>query len=201
VVATTLGELGGFAIPAVAGAAVTAAGAGQGVTVALLVLAGAGEGAVLGWAQSRMLRRELPWLRPGDWVRATAAGAALAWVIGMLPSTYGERLAGLPVPVLAALGLVAGALLLATIGVAQWLVLRRHLDRAWTWVPANALGWVAGLVVVFAVLGVAPAGPPVLVALFGVAGGLGMGLTVALVTGRFLIRLLEEEGMRYAGHR
>ena len=27
------------------------------------------------------------------------------------------------------------------------------------------------------------------------AGGLGMGLTVALVTGRFLIRLLEEEGM------
>jgi uncharacterized membrane protein YdjX (TVP38/TMEM64 family) len=47
VVATTLGELGGFAIAAVAGAAVTAAGAGQGLTMALLVLAGPARGAVL----------------------------------------------------------------------------------------------------------------------------------------------------------
>ena len=51
VVATTCGELAGFAIPAIVGAAATRAGAGQGASMALLVLAGVGEGAVLGWAQ------------------------------------------------------------------------------------------------------------------------------------------------------
>jgi hypothetical protein len=75
--------------------------------------------------------------------------------------------------------------------VAQWTVLRRHVARAGVWVAANALGWLAGLVVVFAAIGVAPAGSPVLVVLCSVLGGLGMGLTMALVTGAFLVRLLE----------
>ena len=191
VVATTCGELAGFAIPAIVGAAATSAGVGQGASMALLVLAGAGEGAVLGWAQSRMLRRELPDLRSGDWVRATAAGAAVAWSIGMLPSTLSRQLLELWPPLMVGLGLVAGALLLSTIGVAQWLVLRRHVDRSGVWVLANALAWIAGLTVVFAAIGVAPSDAPVMIALFGVVGGLGMGLTVALVTGLFLVRLLD----------
>ena len=44
---------------------------------------------------------------------------------------------------------------------------------------------------VFAAIGIAPANSPVLIAALGVAGGLGMGLAVALVTGLFLIRLLD----------
>jgi hypothetical protein len=68
VVATTGGELAGFAIPAIVGATATSVGVGQGASLVLLVLAGVGEGAVLGWAQSGMLRRELPELRTGDWV-------------------------------------------------------------------------------------------------------------------------------------
>jgi hypothetical protein len=70
VVATTGGELAGFAIPAIVGATATATsvGVGQSASLVLLVLAGVGEGAVLGWAQSGMLRRELPELRTGDWV-------------------------------------------------------------------------------------------------------------------------------------
>jgi hypothetical protein len=93
--------------------------------------------------------------------------------------------------VLIALGILAGVLLLATIGVAQWLVLRRHIARSGSWVLANALAWIAGLAVVFAAIRVAPPDAPVLMAVFGVAGGLGMGLTVALVTGLFLVRLLD----------
>lgn len=81
--------------------------------------------------------------------------------------------------------------LLATIGFAQWLVLRRHIDGSGSWVVANALAWVAGLAVVFAAIGIAPGDSPVLIAAFGVLGGLGMGLTVALVTGLYLVRLLD----------
>jgi hypothetical protein len=126
VAATTLGELAGFTVPAVVGAAVTAAGLSQALTVLALVAA----------------------------------------------------------------GLVAGAALLTTIGAAQWLVLRSQVERAGIWVPANALAWVAGLVVVFTAMGLAP-GRPALVALAGILGGLGVGFTVALVTGAFLVRLLE----------
>ena len=46
---------------------------------------------------------------------------------------------------------------------------------------------------------VAPEDSPVLVAVFGVVGGLGMGLTVALVTGLFLLRLLDRARPDTAG--
>ena len=191
VVATTCGELAGFAIPAIVGATATSVGVAQSTSMVLLVLAGVGEGAVLGWAQSRMLRRELPRLGTGDWVGATAAGAAAAWTIGMLPSTLHAHLVELWPPMLIAFGTLAGVLLLASIGFAQWLVLRRHLHGSGIWIVANALAWIAGLAVVFAAIGVAPGDSPILIAAFGVAGGLGMGLTVALVTGLFLVWLLD----------
>jgi len=159
--------------------------------MALLVLAGAGEGTVLGWAQSRALRRELPALRGGDWIKASAAGATTAWTIGMLPSTFNRQLLELWPPLLIAIGVLAGGLLLASIGFAQWMVLRRHVARSGVWVVANAVGWVAGLAMVFAAIGIAPGNSPVVIAAFGVAGGFGMGLVVALVTGLFLVRLLD----------
>jgi hypothetical protein len=98
-------------------------------------------------------------------VRATAAGAALAWLIGMTPSSLHDTLATWPLLLLLPAGLLAGAALLATIGVAQWTVLRRHVGRSAVWVAAA-----------------------------GVLGGLGMGLVVALVTGAFLVCLLDRCG-------
>jgi hypothetical protein len=109
----------------------------------------------------------------------------------MLPSTLGGQLLGLWPSLLVALGLLAGVALLASIGFAQWLVLRRHVDPSGVWVVANALAWIVGLAVVFTAIGVAPGDSPVLIAAFGVVGGLGMGLAVALVTGLFLVRLLD----------
>jgi hypothetical protein len=53
------------------------------------------------------------------------------------------------------------------------------------------VAWVVGLAVVFAAIAIAPSDAAVVIAVFGVVGGLGMGLTVALVTGLFLVRLLD----------
>jgi hypothetical protein len=60
----------------------------------------------------------------------------------MLPSTFHDALAGLPLPLLAVLAVVAGAALLATIGMAQWTVLRRHVERSGSgsW-PTRWPGW------------------------------------------------------------
>lgn len=70
------------------------------------------------------------------------------------------------------------------------------MEHAGGWVAANALAWLAGLPVVFALLAMAPAEPVVLRAAFAVAGGVGMGATVAAVTGLFLVRLLRHPRRR-----
>jgi hypothetical protein len=61
---------------------------------------------------------------------------------------------------LVGLGILAGVVLLATVGFAQGLVLGRHIDRSGSWVVANALGWVAGMAAVSAAIGIAPGNSP-----------------------------------------
>jgi hypothetical protein len=64
VAATTLGELVGFIIPALVGAAVTAAGLRHAFTVVAMVLAGTGEGAVLGWRSPACCGASCPTCEP-----------------------------------------------------------------------------------------------------------------------------------------
>jgi F420H(2)-dependent quinone reductase len=92
---------------------------------------------------------------------------------------------------------VAGALaLLCSIGAAQATVLRRYVENAGHWIGANALGWLAGLPIVFLAFAVAPEHPAVLRAVFAIVGAVGMGATVAAVTGAFLVRLLRRRRVR-----
>jgi hypothetical protein len=191
VLATTAGEAVGFLLPALA-AGLIPSSAGDLVRLVVLVVAGAGEGAVLGWAQSRVLRRPLPDLRVSAWTVRTALAAAVAWLIGMLPSVLSDRWTRLPAVVVAALGVVAGGVLLASIGVAQWTVLRRHLRGSGWWIGWTALGWAAALVV-FTLVATPlwrPGQSDVLVAAIGAVAGVLMAVTVAVVTGWGLIHLL-----------
>jgi hypothetical protein len=89
VLVVTLGEAVGFAVPAAVGAGVSAAGWGPLPTLIVMVLAGSVEGALLGAAQADCLYRwrVLPLRR--RWIVATSLGAAVAWSLGMLPSTVG----------------------------------------------------------------------------------------------------------------
>jgi hypothetical protein len=196
--ATTLGELVGFLIPV----GVVSAGADElagPLRFLLVVLAGAGEGAVLGWAQSRVLRPLLPGLSTRAWTARTAAAAALAWTIGMGPSTLGAVFDGWAPAVRVAVAVPAALLLLVSIGAAQWTVLRRVLPGSARWIGWTAAGWLAGLAVF---LGVAPplwhAGQGVgQAALVGALAGVGMSATMAAVTGRGLVRLLRGPPFRH----
>jgi hypothetical protein len=157
-----------------------------------MVLAGAGEGTVLGWSQTRVLRPLLPGLSSTAWTARTAAAAALAWLLGMAPSTFGAVLDDWSPGVRVAVGVPAAALVLLSIGVAQWTVLRRVLPGSARWIGWTAVGWLGGLAVF---LGVAPplwhSGQGVVqVALVGALTGVGMAATRAAVTGWGLVRLL-----------
>jgi hypothetical protein len=162
------------------------------------------EGILVGYAQARVLRGPEPDFRSGRWILATAIGAGVAWLLGMIPSTAmalagpaaaGEPPAWLGGPVqyllAAAMGLVLGPML----GIPQMFVLRRYAPRASRWVLANALAWAVGMPVVFLGAGAVPHETSTAVAILIV--GLtcfAAGIVVGAVHGLFLIRLLRAEG-------
>jgi hypothetical protein len=191
VVVTTAGEVAGFTAPAVAGAVTTAADVSGLPQAAALVAAGAVEGAVLGWAQARVLRAVVPGLNGRWWIGATAGAAMLAYAAGMLPSL----LPPLPLPGMIAVGVFAGAVLLASIGTAQWLVLRRCRPGIAWWIPVTAGAWVLGLAGFFAVA--TPLWQPgqsiVVIAGIGVLAAVVMAAVVAAVTGWAVVRLTRSE--------
>jgi hypothetical protein len=190
VVSVTAGECLGFGIPALVGA--VSGGASPSIAVAALVAGGSLEGAILGWSQARVLRRALPGLSTRRWIGLTAGGAALAWLIGMLPSTLHDSWATWSAPTTILVAATLGTVLLCSIGAAQRIELRRHLRHANCWVWTTAAAWCAGLTVFSAV-----AMPlwhegqtlPTIIAI-GVLGGLAMATTVASVTGWAIGRLL-----------
>ena len=187
-----MGELVGFTVPATIGAIAYALDAHPAMLVGSLVVAGAAEGALLGFAQAQVLRRELAGFERHAWVVATALAAAFAWRLGLLPSSLGERLDDVAPAVLIPVGLLLGMMLLLSIGVAQWWVLRRFVERSAGWIAANAFAWLAGLglsvtlMSVFLTEETSPAGAIGI----GVFAGLVMGLTVAAITGWALVRIL-----------
>lgn len=182
----SLGEWVGFSAPAVVGVVVTSLPpVGGGL---LLLAAGAAEGAVLGWAQTRVLRRTLPALRTDRWVALTAAGAVAAYALGFAMTALGSA-GGLPAMLaMSAVGIV----LLCTIGFAQWHELRHHLRDADHWVAWTAAAWLCGLAAFLLIA--TPLwheGQAIAAAVaVGVAAGLAMAVAQAVVTGWGLLRLL-----------
>lgn len=161
------------------------------------------EGVVVGLFQWRVLRRAFPRITRREWVGATALGAGIAWILGMLPSTIlSLTMEASPTPdapvqepgtavilmLAAAMGFVLGAILAAP----QWRVLRRHATGAGWWVPANMLAWAVGMPLIFLGTTAIPAsGVTVGVALLLLASVLAAGAAVGAVHGLVLVRLAE----------
>jgi len=208
VLANAVGEAVGLGITALVGAAVVLSvveGSGGLATLGaavLAVLAGTlVEGTAVGTAQWLVLRRPLPRMRWRSWAAATGTGALLAWTLGMIPSTVLSLGAGSggggtartePSEALVyALAFLMGLALGPVLGFAQWLALRRYVRGAWLWMPANALAWALGMVVIF--VGIDPAigdgfGPrSVVILVFTLALA---GAVVGATHGLALVRLL-----------
>jgi len=157
-----------------------------------LFVAGAFEGGALGWGQATVLRHALPGLSRSTWIAATAAAASVAYLIGLIPSMFATSAAAWPPALLAIVYAVLGTVLLATIGTAQWLMLRRRVERAWRWIISTGIAWIAGLGLFlgFTMPLWRPGQPLALTVAIGVAGGLLMAATTSAVTGLALRRLL-----------
>lgn len=177
------------------------------MALGVAVLGAAVEGLAVGTAQWLVLRRALPLLPWRSWALATAAGALVAWLLGMLPSTLlsaaGAAQAAtsgaastpsaaepsLALQLLLAAGM--GAVLGPVLGVPQWLVLRRFVERAGWWVLANVMAWMAGMPMVFLATGLIQPGfsAPAIAGLVAL-GCLAAGTVVGAVHGAWLVWLL-----------
>lgn len=189
VATVTAAELLGFLVPVTIG--VATASLPWPVSVPLVLAAGAVEGTVLGAGQALVLRRALPALRVGRWIGLTALGAVLAYALAA-PGTWMGAFDTLPAPTRIALTVASALALLAALGGAQWVELRRSVPRAWTWILWVALGWLLAL---GAFLGIATPlwqpGQPVGVALLiGVLAGVVMAVVQAVVTGAGMRHIL-----------
>lgn len=194
-----MGEFLGFCAPAAGGTLI--AHAGPAATVATMLFAGMIEGLVLGRFQAEVLHTALSRFAIREWVVATAIGALVAWSIGLIPMVWRERFGDLPieaqVPAIAA----GATIVVCSIGVAQWTVLRRFSDRAMLWILGTAVAWTAGLAAFTLVTTPLwqPGQAPILVAAIGVLGGQVMAATMVAVSGSFLIRVLAPDHLIATG--
>jgi hypothetical protein len=197
--ATAAGELAGFAVPAAAGVgAIAMLGepatvAGYLAVIAMTVPAGLAEGAILGFAQWSVLRGPVRRVPAREWVGATSLAAGAAWLVA-LPLVMLRDLAALPSGVLLAMAVAVALVVLTSIGLAQWLVLRRYVREAGWWAPANVVAWLAGLPITFIGPALVPDGSPAALWLgVGVVCGLLMGLIVGAITGVALVRIVARQ--------
>jgi len=186
----SLAEFAGFAVPASVGA--TTATASPWIGTPALVAAGCLEGLLLGSGQAWCLRRTVPGFPSRGWIRATVAGAALAWCIGVLPALAYGWWSDWPVAALAPVAVVLGISLLLSIGTAQALSLPRHAAGKRAWVLTTAAGWAVGLGAFTAVTTPwwHPGQATWQVIGIGVVGGAVMAVAMAAVTGIGMLRWL-----------
>jgi hypothetical protein len=188
IVVVTLAEAVGFVAPALVGVLAAQSPA----FVPLLLVAGAVEGAVLGGAQALVLRRRLPALRRRAWVLLTVAGALVAYGAGLLPSMLEPIWTQWSAPAQAGLLMGSVAVILLSIGTAQWIELRRHVTRAAWWIAGTAGAWLVALALFLAIATpLWQEGQDAAIAvLIGVAAGAVMAAAMAAVTGLTLEVLL-----------
>lgn len=117
------------------------------------------EGILVGIGQSIVLRRVLPELSLLAWTRNTSIGAGVAWLLGMIPSTIlslrpssqgsTDSAVEPPAIVVYLLAVLMGLVLGPVLAFAQVWVLKRHVSKPYFWIPANALAWSVGMLLIF----------------------------------------------------
>jgi hypothetical protein len=166
-------------------------------------LSGLIEGALVGLLQWSVLKQAFSTIQRKTWMQATMIGAAIAWFLGSLPSTLinmGSQVTGeavqeppqvLVLLMAAGMGLVLGLVL----GWPQWRALRKVVQPAWVWLPANSIAWAAGMPIIFAAIDLAFKQATTFAAvLTGVVGIIFAGAVVGAIHGLALVWLARQQG-------
>ncbi len=150
-------------------------------------------GTILAWFQYRALKRRYSDLSWTGWWGNTVIAFVAGWILAIAPSfAYtGENAIqqvippfGIPVYTAMYGSIIFGGLMGAFIGFAQYLELRKHREKASSWIGMNVFGWALGLFLIV-VLGLLFGEQLSVFLLTGVAGGLVAALCIAGITSTF----------------
>ena len=171
------------------------------IVLVSMMIAGSIEGLVLSWFQWKVLVTKFKTIPRKEWMFYTVLVAVLGWFLGMLPSLFlvptqsnisesNEALDYSNPLVFAFLSIVFGLILGAIFGLFQWFSLKKHAQKAYKWIIANALGWGMGIgwIYFFASIPTQESSMAFNI-LMGTLGGILAGLSVGAVTGIFLTKL------------
>ncbi len=129
---------------------------------------GAVIGLSVGIAQWLVLRRRIN--RAGWWILASIVGFGVGKDVGDMVAQA--------VSVAAGLGL-AGIVIGISLGLSQWLVLRRHVPDAHWWIWATAIAWTLGWSIINSVDNEGPGGSPGMAFVIGAIGAAAAGVVTA----------------------
>jgi NAD(P)-dependent dehydrogenase (short-subunit alcohol dehydrogenase family) len=159
---------------------------GKLTALAMMGIAGGLGGTALGSVQLLLLRRKLPRLRAREWLGTTISVTILGFLMGLGVALFGRGVARLTpdTPLGRALfgGAAIGAAAGLCFGIAQWLVLRRHAQRAGQWILVHVSAWAAAIGVIWTCIELAIDPAQHLPALW---GGLAGALFATLILGLF----------------
>jgi len=199
VIANAAGELLGLGIAALVMLALSRTVPPNPTTAALLagalimVFFGALEGAIVGYAQWIVLRRTLA-VAKSSWILTTAIAAAVAWLLGLLPSSI-VNVSPTTAPSLLVtlfLSMGVGAVSGVILAIGQTWILHRYSRIAGWWLVANAGAWAVGMPIIFFSAGLpTPQTPIATVILLLLTTVLVAGAAVGAIHGAVLLRILE----------
>jgi hypothetical protein len=193
VACTVAGEAAGFTVAAAIAATQDLSHAPE---VAFLLAVGALEGALVGKGQAMtMTRLQLPPAIIRLWPVATSVAAVVAWSIGLIPASL-ERLSWSSWSAWA-LAAALVLVLLTSIPIAQFMLLRTTLPTAGRWVRFSTVAWTLGLSWTFLPPLLVRPDTPVIseIGVYAIAGVL-MASTVALITGLCWLSWLKRGSLR-----
>lgn len=165
------------------------------------VFCGAIEATFVGMAQWWAMNPWFPRIRCFDWWCATLTGTLISYSLGYLPSTLismsevanKTTIAEPPQWVILLLASGLGAVAGAVLSFAQWRVLRKKVNRAGLWIPANMLAWTFGMPIIFWGIDLAFQMTTIWQSVLIISGTLLVsGLLVGIIHGYFLIIIAEE---------
>lgn len=150
-------------------------------------------GTILAWFQWRALKRryaDLSWI---GWWGNTVIAFIAGWILAIIPSfsytgqnAIHQVIPPFGIPTFTAMygSIIFGATLGGLIGFAQWLELRKHREKASSWIGMNVFGWALGMFAI-TLLGLVFESQLSVFLLTGVAGGLVAALCIAGITSTF----------------
>lgn len=161
------------------------------------IIGGLAGGVILGYYQSLILRKFIQGFNNKSYTIATALAFVLISLTLILFDPINNLVKGNKILQVSTEATIS-VMLVTSIGIAQWFVLKHYLKKAYLWIPANTIALLVGIPSVVALLNIFPMPNPMFFIAYGIFAGCLLGAIVGSITGFTLIKLILLEEPKFS---